>query len=424
MRKRLTIILIISAVLLGAVSIAVSATIDRKKKDELYRQVELFSDAMAIIQAEYVDAPSPKDLIYGALKGMLSSLDQHSQFMDQELYNDLKMDTVGRFGGTGLEIAIKDGLVTVITPIEDSPAWRAGIKAKDIIVKINDESTGDLSFTDVVKKIRGKPGTQLTLTVLRQSEGKIMEFKITRDVIKVKDIKETRILEDGVGYVRLVEFRENTVRDIVTAINNLSKQGMSVFILDLRNNPGGLLDSAVKVAEQFVEKGKMIVYTRGRRKEQDIDFISHATKTITAVPMAILINEGSASGSELLAACLQDYGRAIIIGTRSFGKNVVQSVIPLSDGSALKLTTCRFFPPSGRKINENGVTPDIIIEQTKALAADEKEHKIKKIDDIIAEIGKKEAQPEENKSDYKSDNQIMRAIDILKAMRLYKGPAK
>ncbi|MCX5710535.1 MAG: S41 family peptidase [Candidatus Omnitrophica bacterium] len=264
MRKKFTIGLIVVSVIAVSVfvSLAVSAT-EKKNKDDLYRQVELFSDTIAIIQSEYVDEPKSKDLIYGALKGMLSSLDPHSQFMDPDTYNELKVDTEGRFGGVGIEITVKDGVLTIVTPIEDTPAWRAGLKANDRIVKINNDLTRDMTITDAVKKMRGKPGEPVSLTILRESEKKILDFKMVRDVIKIKDIKEARILEDGIGYIRIVEFREHTPQDIGAALERLSKAGMKALILDLRNNPGGLLDSAVKVAEKFIEKGKMIVYTKG-----------------------------------------------------------------------------------------------------------------------------------------------------------------
>ncbi|MDD5513023.1 MAG: S41 family peptidase, partial [Candidatus Omnitrophica bacterium] len=318
---------------------------DKKKKDELYREVQLFSSTLAIIQSDYVDEVKPKDMIYGALSGMLSSLDPHSQFMDPDTYNELKVDTEGKFGGLGIEITSRDGLLTVVTPLEDTPAWKAGIKAQDRIVKINNELTRDMTLTDAVKRLRGKPGDPVNITVLRESENKLLDFKIVRDTIKIVDIKEARILEDGIGYMRLVEFRENTARNFSNAFNKLNKQGMRAFILDLRNNPGGLLDDAVKVAENFIKKGGMIVYTKSKNGQQNLEFIAGGNKPELDLPMVVMINAGSASGSEIVAGALQDYKRAIIVGTKSFGKGSVQTVIPLSDGSALRLTTSRYFTP-------------------------------------------------------------------------------
>ncbi len=423
MHKKLIIAIIILALGVSVfVSLSVSG-IEKKDKDGLYKQVELFSDTLAIIQTDYVDEVPPKDLIYGALKGMLSALDPHSQFLDPDTYNELKVDTEGKFGGLGIEITIKDALLTVVTPIEDTPAWRAGIKANDRIVKINNELTRDMTLTDAVKKMRGKPGEAVNLTVLRESEKKLLEFKIVRDIIKIKDIKEAKILEDGIGYIRLVEFRENTPQDINAALENLTKAGMDAFILDLRNNPGGLLDVAVKVAERFIEKGKMIVYTKGRRPAQNLEFTSHSAQPVLNMPMVILINEGTASGSEIVAGCLQDYKRAIIIGTKSFGKGSVQTVVPLSDGSALRLTTSKYFTPSGKVIHGKGVIPDIVVEEGKIELTQEPEQKPEKPQDILQELEKKEELTEsegEKPWDYKSDNQLMRAVDILKALKFYK----
>lgn len=419
MRKKIIVILISGLIIFAFAQLAVSG-IEKKKKDDLYRQVELFADSLAIIQNEYVEDMKPKDLIYGALKGMLSALDPHSQFMDPDTYNELKVDTEGKFGGLGIEITIKDGLLTVVTPIEDTPAWKAGIKANDRIVKINNEITRDMTLTEAVKKMRGKPGEAVNLTILRESEKKILEFKIVRDIINIRDIKEAKILEDGVGYIRLIEFRENTAQNINSALDKLSKEGMTGLILDLRNNPGGLLDVAVRVAEKFIEKGKMLVYTKGRQQAQSIEFISRSSRPLLNLPMVILINEGSASGSEIVAGALQDYKRAIILGTKSFGKGSVQTVIPLSDGSALRLTTSKYFTPSGKVIHGKGVEPDIKVEDGKIETA-KAVLRPEKAEDVFEEIDTKEKpQKEEKGFDYKSDNQLMRAIDILKAIKFYK----
>jgi len=398
------------------VTLAISNT-DKNSYDELYRQVQLFADTLAIIQTDYVNEPKPKDLIYGALRGMLIALDPYSQFMDPDTYNELKVDTQGKFGGIGVEITIKDGLLTIITPIEDTPAWNAGLKSGDIIVKINGDLTRDLALTEAVKRMRGKPGEELTLSVLRESVKKILEFKIVRAVIKIKDIKEARILENGTAYIRLVEFRENTPENLNASLERLSKMGMKALILDLRNNPGGLLESAVKVTGKFIPKGKLIVYTKSRKITQNTEFISDVADPITKLPIVVLINEGSASGSEIVAAALQDYKRATIVGTKSFGKGSVQTVIPLSDGSALRLTTSKYFTPLGNEIHEKGVIPDIIIET---------EAKINKDQKILEENGFKEpAFKGPVIFDYKTDKQILRALEVLKTPRAIKSsPAK
>ena len=420
MRRNLIIGVITVVVTFMATSLAISE-LKKKDKDELYRQVQLYSDTLAIVQSEYVDETKPKDLIYGSLKGMLSGLDPHSQFMDPDTYNELKVDTEGKFGGIGIEITVKDGLLTVVTPIDDTPAWKAGIKAGDRIVKINNELTRDLTLPDAVKKLRGKPGEAVKITILRESEKKILDFNIVRDIIKIKDVKDTRILENGIGYIRLVEFRENTSANFNRAFQELQKKGMKAFILDLRNNPGGLLDNAVRVAEVFIPKGKMVVYTKGRDSSQNLEFVSHSNAANLELPMAILVNEGSASGSEIVAAALQDYKRAIIVGTKSFGKGSVQTVIPLGDGSALRLTTSRYFTPLGRVIHEKGVIPDIVVEQGRIELEVKTEQGEVKPEEVFAQIEKKENPQGTESLEYKSDHQLMSAIDALKAVMIYQG---
>ncbi|MFA5410630.1 MAG: S41 family peptidase [Candidatus Omnitrophota bacterium] len=416
MFKKLSFGIILALIVFTVSSVSFSGP-DKKSKDNLYREIELFADTLAIIQTDYVDEAKPKDLIYGALKGMLSSLDPHSQFMDPDTYNELKVDTEGKFGGLGIVITIRDGLLTVVTPTEDTPAWKAGVKAGDRIVQINNELTRDMTLTDAVKRMRGKPGEAVNLTILRESEKKLLEFKIVRDIIKIKDIKEARILEDGIAYIRLVEFRESTARDMDAALDKLKKEGMNALILDLRNNPGGLLEAAVEVTERFIEKGKLIVSTKSRKSSQDLRFLSRAKDPILDLPVVVLINEGSASGSEIVAAVFQDYKRGIVLGTKSFGKGVVQTVIPLSDGSALRLTTSKYITPLGRIIHEKGVIPDIAVEEGKIELA------TAKAEDVFEEMEKKETgkpQKKEGESwNYKSDNQLMRALDVLKALKIY-----
>jgi carboxyl-terminal processing protease len=402
------------------ISTAISG-MEKKKKDELYRQVELFSDALAIIDNDYVAEVKPRDLIYGALKGMLAALDPYSQFMDPDTYSELKVDTQGKFGGLGIEITIKEGLLTVVTPIEDTPAWKAGVKSRDMIVKINNELTRDMTLTEAVKKLRGKPGEAVNITVLREAERKVLEFKIVRDIIKIKDIKEAKIIENGIAYIRLVEFRENTPEDMDKALDKLKKEGMNALILDLRNNPGGLLDVAVRITEKFIEKDKLVVSTKGRKPSQNLEFLSRSNHSILDLPMVVLINEGSASGSEIVAGALQDYKRAIILGVKSFGKGSVQTVMPLGDGSALRLTTSKYFTPLGKEIHGKGVEPDILVEEAKIELAGEKELNAARSEDIFEQIEKKDKVIAEGKTqEYKYDNQLMRAVDVLKALKIYK----
>jgi len=387
----------IAAAAIGAISlvcVSLAFSLDRKKKEDLYRQVELFADVLAIVDTDYVDEVKPKNMIYGALKGMLASLDPHSQFMDPDTYNELKADTEGKFGGLGIEISIKDGLLTIVTPIEDTPAWKAGLKAGDKIMKINNEPTRGIDLTEAMKKLRGKPGEPVNLLILRESGKKLLEFRVIRAIIRINDIKEARILQDGIGYIRLVEFRETTPRDFNAAVEKLSKLKMSGFILDLRNNPGGLLESALEITGKFIPENKLIVYTKGRKEDQNLEFTSRAKDPILELPMVVLINEGSASGSEILAGALQDYKRAAVIGIKSFGKGSVQTVIPLSDGSGLRLTTSRYFTPLGKEIHGKGVIPDTVVNN----------------------VNKEEDAPAREKKpwDYASDAQVMAAVNLLK----------
>ena len=398
--------------------------LDREVKDETYKELNLFANALTIIQSQYVEESLPKDLIYGALKGMLSSLDPYSEFLSPEEYKELKADTEGRFGGVGMEITLKDGLVTVVSPLEDTPAWDAGIKAGDKIVKIDDEIIKDFTLTDAVRLLRGDPGTEVKITAWRQKEKKMIDFEIVRAMIKIEDIKDVRIIdkESGVGYIRLMEFSEETPNDLTQALDDLETQGMKGLILDVRYNPGGLLDVAAKAAEKFLDKNKVIVTTRGRGNLQNLEFRSRTTSKYKNLPMVVLINEGSASGSEILAGALKDHKRAIVIGEKTFGKGSVQTVVPLADGSALKLTTSKYFTPSGVSIHGEGIMPDIEIiyeEIVKSEGQDE---------DLPDEISKT-FEIDEDSDDpflkrYKSDNQLIRAVDILKGVLIYNLAAR
>lgn len=404
---------------------------ESKVKDDLYAQVELFSYALTTIQSEYADEPKPKDLIYGSLKGMLASLDPHSQFLDPDDYKELKTETEGKFGGLGIEISIRDGLLTVITPLEDTPAWKAGIKAGDRIVKIEDEITKDLTLSEAVKKLRGKPGTQVKITVLREDEFKIHDLTLTREIIHVQDVKDTRILEDNIGYVRLTEFREDSYKEFRSALLQLKEKGADSLILDLRNNPGGLLNVAIKITEEFLPEGKLVVSTKGRHPTQNTETRSRNTDIeFTKWPMVVLINEGSASGSEILAGALQDNKRAVILGAKSFGKGSVQSVIPLPDGSGLRLTTSKYFTPSGKSIHGTGIVPDIEVKREPEPKEPEKEtppqDNIDKIFDNVKSVDVKDPAALEKsnleneiKKRIAKDSQIQSAISVLKGIKVY-----
>ncbi|MBU4141134.1 MAG: S41 family peptidase [Candidatus Omnitrophica bacterium] len=394
-------------------------------KDDFYKEIELFTDALTLIRSDYAEETKYKDLIYGALKGMLRSLDPYSQFLDPDAYKEVKVETEGEFGGLGIEIAIKDGLLTVITPIDDTPAYQAGLKADDRIVKIEGEITRDITLMEAVRKLRGKPGTEVTVTVMREGAEKLLDFTITRDIIKIKSIRRAKLFEENIGYIRLSEFQERSPQDMEKELRNLEKTGMDSLILDLRNNPGGLLDSAVKVAEKFIPPGKVIVSTRGRKAEQGMVFKSRARGKHRTYPLIVLISKGSASGSEIVAGAIQDYKRGILLGTKTFGKGSVQTVIPLVDGSALRLTTSKYFTPSGRCIHEKGIEPDVEVEfqerEFKEISPEESVfEKVKKEDKEIQEKEVKTTLRDFMQVQGFYDNQLVRAVDLLKGLKLYK----
>jgi carboxyl-terminal processing protease len=393
-----------------------------------YESIELFTDVLSIVKKSYVEDVDTKKLIYGAINGMLSSLDPHSSFMPPDMYKEMKIETKGAFGGLGIEISIKDGLLTVISPIEDTPAYKAGIKAGDQILKIDSKFTKDLSVMEAVKRMRGTKGTKVILTIMREGFEKPKEFPLTRDVIQVKSVK-FKTLDDGFGYIRIAQFQEKTDDDLSAAFESLKKGNggkLRGLVLDLRNDPGGLLDQAVRVADHFLEEGKLIVYTEGREKDAKMRFTARKGDKEPAYPVVILINSGSASASEIVAGALQDHNRAVIMGTQSFGKGSVQTIIPLSDNSGLRLTTARYFTPSGRSIQAKGIAPDIIVERIELTTNEKKEGMLIREKDLENHFETGEKEPVEEKKvekipPYKLDEQIRSDYQILRALDLLKG---
>jgi carboxyl-terminal processing protease len=329
---------------------------------EDYESVETFTSILSIVKKNYVDEVNSKDLVAGAINGMLSSLDPHSAFLTPDLYKDLQMDTQGKFGGLGIEITVRNGLLTVVSPIEDTPAYKAGVKAGDQIIKIEEEFTKDMTLIDAVKKMRGVKGTKVTISIKREGIAELLNFNLVRDVIRVQSVR-SRQLEEGYGYIRLAQFQERSDRDVQKALEKLKEEkgGLKGLVLDLRNNPGGLLTQAVRVSDLFLESG-MIVYTEGRLENQKQKYFAHKEGTWSNFPIVVLVNGGSASASEIVAGALQDQKRAVILGTKTFGKGSVQTILPLDDNSALRLTTARYFTPKGRSIQATGIVPDIVIE--------------------------------------------------------------
>lgn len=440
MLKKIFSVVVILISLLSLTNLAISQVVkksepvvqEKETPNDLYNKLELFSFALSTIQSEYVDEKSSKDLIYGSLKGMLNSLDPHSQFMDPNDYKELKSETKGKFGGLGIEISIKDSLLTVITPIEDTPAWKAGIKSGDRIVKIEKELTRDMTLDEAVKRLRGEPGTVLHITILRENEGLIKEFTITREIIHVIDVKDVHIIDGHIGYIRLTEFREDSSKEFRKALDKLSGLGMDSLIVDLRNNPGGLLTVAIKISEEFLPQGKTIVTTKGRHASQDVVALSNNKNgPYLKIPVLVMINEGSASASEIVAGALKDNKRGITLGTKSFGKGSVQSVIPMPDGSGLRLTTAKYFTPSGVCIHGIGITPDVVIERVypKDDKDETKKDKDKKeVEKVFEDVKNKDTGAEMTEDQKKEaalkkkdadDNQLQSAINVIKAINVY-----
>jgi carboxyl-terminal processing protease len=325
---------------------------------ETYEELKTFSEVLNQVQKHYVDETKPKDLIQGAIRGMLATLDPHSAYMTPEMYKEMQVETKGEFGGVGIQIGVKDNRLAVIAPIEGTPAHRAGIKAGDFIVKVNEDSTKDLTLMDAVQKMRGPKGSKVSLTIQREGTPDPMVFTLVRDTIKIESVKSKII--DNLGYVRLTQFQEATGKDLAKAIKQFKEQKVQGAILDLRNNPGGLLTAAVDVSEQFLPSGKLIVYTKSREGKKD-EWVAKSRDQLEDLPLIILVNEGSASASEIVAGALQDWGRALIVGTTSFGKGSVQTILTLGDGSGLRLTTAKYYTPKGRSIQSTGITPDIAV---------------------------------------------------------------
>ncbi len=375
-----------------------------------YENLKLFTEVLDIIQKQYVDEVPPKDLIYSAVKGTLRGLDPHSSFLDPEMYREMQVETTGSFGGLGIEITLKDDVLTVVAPIEGTPAYRVGIHPGDRIVKIEGITTKDMQLTDAVKRMRGKPGTNVTISVVREGWTEPKDFQITREQIRVQSVR-TQQLEPGIEYIRLRQFQEQTASDLEGTLEKYSKNGkIQGVILDLRNNPGGLLTSSVEVAEKFLDAGRLVVYTEGRVRNQNMRFQANAKRVFLDFPMVVLVNQGSASASEIVAGALQDWGRAVLLGTQTFGKGSVQTIIPLSDGSGLRLTTAKYFTPKGRSIHGKGITPDIIVEPPKLTAA--------------ATPGAGEAAPaapaggDTPQELLKKDVQLQRGLDLLKGLKI------
>jgi carboxyl-terminal processing protease len=431
-----------------------TATQAKEDKDpdanNTYKQLNLFGEVFERVRANYVDPVTDKQLIEHALSGMLSNLDPHSSYLTEKDYGDMRVQTKGEFGGLGIEVTMDNGFVKVVSPIDDTPAFKAGILAGDYITHINDEAVMGLALDEAVDKMRGKVGTSVKLTVRREGVDEALQFNLKRDVIRIKSVRY-HVEQGNVGYIRVTTFNESTVDGVEAAIADIKKQvgeeKLLGYILDLRNNPGGLLDQAVGLADMFLDKGE-IVSTRGRNEDDNKRNNATPGDLAQGKPIMVLINGGSASASEIVAGALQDHRRGILLGTKSFGKGSVQTVIPLPGNGAMRLTTARYFTPSGRSIQAKGIDPDIVVEQAKiekitsageihegdlpgALKnPDSKTAPAPEVKKVITDpppSDKKgdEAKKVENKEDAeKQDYQLSRAIDLIRGVSMYEGRLK
>ncbi|MBA4149890.1 MAG: S41 family peptidase [Verrucomicrobia bacterium] len=396
------------------------------EKNEPYANYRLLSEVLEKVRREYVDGENItyQELIHGALKGMLNTLDPHSEFLEPRKFEELKKDTQGEFGGVGVVVSLsKEKHLTVVSPMEDTPGFRAGILSGDRIIKIDGKSTENFTLEDAVKRLRGEPGADVTLTILRPSNSEVKDYKLTRAVIKVDTVKDINgkrefpISENSIGYIKLTQFGEKTSTDLETALKKLESQNMQALILDLRNNPGGLLDQAGLVCEKFVPRGQLVVSTEGRGATQKSEYRATGKNKHANIPTVVLVNGGSASASEIVAGCLQDLQsitKTIVIGEQTFGKGSVQSILPLPDGSALRLTTAKYYTPNHYVIHERGITPDIIVPMS---PEEERDLALKRMAGALDTLSQEERKRVENSR----DAQLDRALDVLKGILLYTG---
>lgn len=370
-------------------------------RGQSYEELRIFTEVLSYVEANYVDEVVPKKLLRGAIRGMLRSLDTHSSFMPPEMYREMQVETEGKFGGLGIEITIRNDILTVVSPIEGTPAFRAGIQSGDRIVSVEGETTKDMSLIEAVKLLRGPANTSVTIGIMREGFTEPENFTLTRAVIHIKSA-DSKLLPGGIGYVKLRSFHKNTSADLEVELEQLEQSHMTALVLDLRNNPGGLLEQAIAVADKFIDGEQLIVYTKGRLANQNMKGFSKNDGTEAVYPMLVLVNGGSASASEIVAGALQDLDRAKLVGTKTFGKGSVQTIIPLSNGSGLRLTTAKYYTPNGRIIHEKGIIPDYIVEDVKPdKTKDGKERPLQR---------RRLSLP---RDDLSNDPQLQKAVDVL-----------
>jgi len=395
-------------------------------------ELRTFTEVFSRIKADYVEPVEDKKLLEDAVQGMLSGLDPHSAYLDSESFRDMRVETEGQFGGLGIEVTMENGFVKVVSPIEDTPAARSGVKPGDLVIRLDEKAVKGMTLTEAVRVMRGKPGTDITLTIVREGLTKPIKITLTRAVIKIQSVK-SRLPEPDFGYVRITQFQAGTEKGLITAIKKLEDQNkgpLRGMVLDLRNNPGGVLNAAVGVSDAFLDKG-LIVYTEGRVPDSKMKLSATPGDLLNGAPMVVLINGGSASASEIVAGALQDYRRAVIMGTKSFGKGSVQTIIPVSNGGALKITTARYFTPKGRSIQASGIVPDIVTEEAK-LTKSEATERLRESDlarhlenETAIPLPKEEPKHDDKKKDGKptgaEDYQLQEALNLLKGISFFRA---
>ncbi len=424
----MALVLILSGILIGQGLV--------QAKSDTYDELKAFTQALELIKRNYVEEPNAREIIQGAIRGMVSSLDPHSSFMAERAFKEMDMDIRGEFQGVGIQIGIKNSQLTVIAPIEDTPADRAGLAAADKILKINDEWTKDMTIEEAVDRMRGPKGTPVRLLIHREGWEKPREFKIIRDVIKVQSVK-ARMLDSEIGYIKITQFQGLTGAEMEKALKKLMDTGMKQLVLDLRNDPGGLLDSSVDVSSMFLPKDKLVVYLQGRNASERKDYLSTGSTLYREYPLVVLVNAGSASASEIVAGALQDSKRAVIVGAQTFGKGSVQTVFPLEGGTGLRLTTAKYYTPSGRSIQNVGITPDIEVKlpTVKEPKDGESVHMVVREKDLDRHLKNESSKDEKKKErssgdelmmemvpkEDKDDVQLQKAIEILKSGDIFKN---
>ncbi len=390
---------------------------------ESYEDLKIFAEVLTQVKKHYVEDLQTNDLVHGAVRGMLKTLDPHSSYMTPDMYQEMQVETKGEFGGLGIQIGIKDHRITVIAPIEGTPAHVAGIEAGDVISKVNDSPTKDMTLMEAVQLMRGPKGTRVTITVERKRAADPLTFTLVRDTIKIHSVR-SRVIDERIGYVRISQFQESTPKDLGRELAALRSQGIQGLILDLRNNPGGLLSSAVGVSDQFLPADKLVVSIKGRDGRKD-EYHARLATDPYEYPMIVLVNHGSASASEIVAAAMQDWGKAIILGKTTFGKGSVQTILPLSDGSGLRLTTAKYYTPSGESIHTVGVKPDIVVEAQKSVAVnreapDAATPSREERPDEASDGEEPDTQHDREAELMKQDAQLQKAIELLKTWNVFK----